>query len=237
MLTDAQCKAAKARDKAYKLSDAHGLRLDVSKTGHRSWRHKYRYGGKEKLRTLGTFPEVTLKQARDICKADKQLLKEGKDPITEAKRAVLAQQVAAKDTFEDLAREWYAKQQPRWKPVHAADVIKSLERDIFADLGSLPVRSIDSALVLATLQKVEARGAIETAHRLRQRISSIYDYGIAIGRAVTNPAASLVKVLKAKPPSRRWPAVTKIGNPRRSASRLALESLLPVIPAICLMLT
>ena len=214
MLTDAQCKAAKARGKAYKLSDAHGLRLDVSKTGHRSWRHKYRYGGKEKLRTLGTFPEVTLKQARDICKADKQLLKEGKDPITEAKRAVLAHRLAAKDTFEILARDWYAKEQPRWKPVHAADVIESLERDIFDDLGSLPVMSIDSTIVLATLQKVEARGAIETAHRLRQRISSIYDFGIAKGRAITNPAASLVKVLRAKPPSRRWPAVTKIGKAR-----------------------
>lgn len=214
MLNDAQCKAAKATGKAYKLSDAHGLRLDVSKTGHRSWRHKYRYGGKEKLRTLGTFPAVTLKQAREICKADKQLLKEGKDPIIEARRAVLSHRLAAADTFEVLAREWHAKEQPRWKPVHARDVIESLERDIFVDLGSLPVMSIDSTLVLATLQKVERRGAVETAHRLRQRISSIFTYGIAKGRAAVDPAAPLVKVLKAKPPSRRWPAVTKIGNAR-----------------------
>lgn len=142
MLNDAQCKAAKAMGEAYKLSDAHGLRLDVSKTGHRSWRHKYRFGGKEKLRTLGTFPEVTLKQAHEICRADKQILKEGKDPAIEAKRTVLAHWLAAADTFEVLAREWYAKEQPRWKPVHAKDAIESLERDIFDDLGPLPVLSV-----------------------------------------------------------------------------------------------
>ncbi|MBA2933880.1 integrase arm-type DNA-binding domain-containing protein [Sphingomonas sp. CGMCC 1.13654] len=229
MLNDAQCKAAKATGEAYKLSDAHGLSLNVSKTGHKSWRHKYRYGGKEKLRTLGTFPEVTLKQAREICKADKQLLKEGKDPIIEAKRAVLAHRLAAADTFEVLAREWYAKEQPRWKAVHARDVIESLERDIFDDLGSLPVMSIDSTLVLATLQKVEARGAIETAHRLRQRISSIFAYGIAKGRAIADPAAHLVKVLKATPPSRRWPAAKTIGKAREVLAITDEAEVTPVV--------
>lgn len=210
MLTDLRCRNAKAQDKPYKLTDAHGLHLHVSITGHRTWRFKYRYGGKEKMRVLGVYPQVGLKAARELRDADKQLLKAGKDPSTEAKAVTLANRVAATDTFEQLAREWYKKQCPAWKPVHAKDVIESLERDVFGDLGGLPVTDIDTPMVLATLQKVEARGAIETAHRLRQRISTIFCYGIARSRATHDPAASLVKVLKAKPPARRWPAIVTI---------------------------
>lgn len=214
MLTDAQCKGAKAKTKSYKLADEKGLHLHVSTTGCRPWRHKYRFGGKEKLRTLGTYPDVTLKDARGLRDNDKRLLSEGKDPAIEAKRVALANRVASIDTFEALAREWHGKQTPRWKPVHAADVVESLERDIFNDLGALPVTQIDATLVLAALQKVEQRGAIETAHRLRQRISAIYAYGIAKGRASLDPAASLGKVLKPKPRTRRWPAVTTIAKAR-----------------------
>lgn len=210
MLTDLRCRTAKAQGKPYKVTDSEGLHLHVSVTGHRTWRFNYRYGGKEKTRTLGVYPKVGLKEARDLRDADKQLLKVGKDPATEAKAAVLANRLAATDTFEKLAREWYRKQAPAWKPVHAKDVIESLQRDVFEDLGALPVKSIDAPMVLATLQKVEGRGAIETAHRLRQRISTIFCYGIALSRATYDPAASLVKVLKTKPPARRWPAIVTI---------------------------
>ena len=210
MLTDAQCKGAKGGAKPYKLTDSRGLYLHVSPTGHRSWRHKYRYDGKEKLRTLGSYPDVGLREARELRDEDKRLLRGGKDPIVEAKRASLASRLAAAHTFEAVAREWFSKQELRWKPVHAKDVIVSLERDVFEDIGSLPITAIDATHVLATLQKVEDRGAIETAHRLRQRISAIYAYAIANGHATSDPAASLVKVLKAKPSKRRWPAVITI---------------------------
>lgn len=229
MLTDAQCKGAKGRDKAYKLTDARGLYLYVSPTGHRSWRHKYRFGGKEKLRTLGSYPDIGLREARDLRDEDKRVLREGKDPIIEAKRASLASRLAAAHTFESIAREWHSKQEPRWKPVHAKDVIVSLQRDIFEDLGSLPVTAIDSTLVLATLQKVEDRGAIETAHRLRQRISAIYSYAIAKGRATSDPAASLVKVLKTKPPKRRWPAVITIKEAREVLSLTDTADATPIV--------
>ncbi|TFI57499.1 DUF4102 domain-containing protein [Sphingomonas parva] len=215
MLTDAECRGAKAREKAYKLADGGGLLLHVSTSGHRSWRFKYRFGGKEKQRVLGSYPELGLKEARAMRDDDKRLLREGKDPSIEAKRAALASRVSAADTFELLAREWYGKQKARWKPVHAADVLESLERDVFPDLGALPVVSISAPLVLATLQKVEKRGAIETAHRLRQRISAVFVYGIAAGRAGFDPAASLGKVLEAKPSGRRWPAVTTIERARK----------------------
>jgi hypothetical protein len=214
MLTDTQCKNAKGKEKAYKLSDAGGLHLHVSPAGHRSWRHKYRYGGKEQLRTIGSYPDLGLREAREQRDADKRLLRQGKDPITEAKRVVLANRLAATDTFELLAREWHAKQKPRWKAVHAEDVIESLERDVFDDLGALPVTSIDTAQVQATLKKVEDRGAIETAHRLCQRISAIFTYGI--GESVSRPIR--------RPPSRRSSRPSRrrgAGPPRRRSRRCA----------------
>lgn len=229
MLTDTQCRNAKGREKAYKLADSGGLYLHVSPAGHRSWRLKYRYGGKEKLRTLGTYPELGLRDAREQRDADKRLLKQGKDPVTEAKRVVLANRLAPTDTFELLAREWYAKQTARWKPVHAKDVIESLERDVFGDLGSLPVSAIDTAHIQATLKKVEDRGAIETAHRLRQRISAIFVYGIGEKRVAADPAAALVKILKAKPPTRRWPAETQIRKVREVLKIVEQAEITPVV--------
>lgn len=215
MLTDAGCRGAKAKEKAYKLSDSGGLFLYVTPSGHRSWRFKYRYGGKERQRVLGSYPDVSLKEARELRDSDKRLLRDGSDPCVEAKRTQLAARLSAADTFELLAREWHGKQKGRWKAVHANDVIESLERDVFPDLGPMPVTSIDAPLILATLKKVEERGAIETAHRLRQRISAIFVYGIASGRAVADPAASLAKALEAKPAGKRWPAVKSIEEARK----------------------
>ena len=214
MLTDADCRGAKGREKAYKISDSGGLFLYVTKNGHRSWRFKYRFGGKERLRVFGSYPDLSLKEARALRDDDRRLLRDGKDPSVEAKRALLAARLAAADTFELLAREWHAKQMRRWKAVHSNDVIQSLERDIFQDLGPMPVTSIDAPLILATLKKVVDRGAIETAHRLRQRISAVFVYGIASGRAASDPAASLARALDPKPGGKRWPAVKSIESAR-----------------------
>lgn len=131
MLTDADCRGAKGRDKPYKLADYGGLFLYVTKNGHKSWRLKYRFGGKERLRVIGSYPAVTLKEARALRDDDKRLLREGKDPRAEAKRAQLSARLASADTFELLAREWHGKQKRRWKQVHAEDVIHSLQRDVF----------------------------------------------------------------------------------------------------------
>lgn len=174
MLTDAKCRGAKGQGKPYKLSDSGGLFLYVTAKGHRSWRLKYRYGGKERQRVLGSYPELSLRDARALRENDKRLLREGKDPNIEAKRAQLAARLSEADTFELLAREWHGKQKGRWKDVHADDVIGSLECDVFPDIGPMPIVSIDAPVILATLKKVEERGAIETAHRLRQRISAVF---------------------------------------------------------------
>lgn len=210
MLTDAAIRKAKPRDKDYKLADSGGLYLFVTKAGHRSWRLKYRFADKEKRLVLGSYPDLSLVEARDMRDDAKRMLRDGRDPVIEAKKRKLANVAQMENTFEKVGRQWYADQVARWKPVHAADVITSLERDVFPAIGGLPITDIDEPLLLATLKKVEARGSIETSHRLLQRCSAIFKYGKGLGACRENPAADMKVSLKAVPPARRWPALTDI---------------------------
>lgn len=215
MLTDAQCRGAKRGTKAYKLTDADGLFLYITRTGHRSWRYRYRFGGKQKQVVLGSYPDLPLRAARELRDEKKRILRSGKDPAIEAKRKALTAESSNARSFEVVAREWHGKQVARWKPVHAKDVITSLERDVFPAIGSLSLASIDPPLLLRVLERVQDRGAIETGHRLRQRISSIFEYGIAKGWVITDPAASIGKAMEPRIPGERWPAVTTIHDARK----------------------
>ena len=210
MLTDKAVRAASARDKAYKLTDSRGLHLHISSTGHKSWRYKYRFQKKERLLTLGTYPEVSLAEAREKRDDAKKILREGRDPRHAVKRGRLVGDVAMSKSFEVVAREWHALQLGRWKPVHANDVITSLERDIFPDLGSMPLVDIDKPLLLAVLRKVENRGAIETARRLKQRVDAVYRYANAEGANLENPATDINDALRPLPPPKRYPALLSV---------------------------
>jgi integrase len=211
MLTDRAVRAAAPRDKAYKVSDSNGLFLHVSPKGHKSWRFKFRFEGKEQLLTLGNYPEVSLAEAREKRNDAKKSLREGRDPRHAAKRAKLIGSKGKFQIFEEAAREWHAKQLPAWKPVHAKDVITSLERDIFPHLGAMPMDEIDKPLLLSVLQRIEARGAIETARRVKQRVASIYKYVNAYGAKLENPAADINEALAPLPPSKRYPALLEVG--------------------------
>ena len=123
MLSELAVRQAKAKDKDYKLSDSEGLYLFVAKSGRRSWRLKYRFAGKERRLVLGAYPEMSLRQARDRKLEARKLLAEGKDPGIEAKKAAIARSVAVSNTFEVMARNWFALQEERWTPVHSRDVI------------------------------------------------------------------------------------------------------------------
>lgn len=214
MLTDLQVRKAKPCEKDYKLADSGGLYLFVTKKGAKSWRLKYRFAGKEKRLVFGQYPEVSLEKARSLRDAARQELREGQDPAVERRKRKLAAAAAAIETFEKLARAWHELQAPRWAPVHAADVITSLEKDVFPDLGKLPIPAIDGPVILATLRKVETRGAIETARRLRQRISAIFCYAVAEGIVDHDPASGIVKALRPLPKKGRQPAITKLDDAR-----------------------
>ncbi|QIQ86382.1 integrase arm-type DNA-binding domain-containing protein [Erythrobacter sp.] len=210
MLTDKAVRAAAPKEKAYKISDSNGLFLHVSPKNHKSWRFKFRYDGKEQLLTLGAYPEVSLAEAREKRNDARKLLRDGRDPRHAAKRAKLVGDNGRFSTFEDAAREWHAKRLPSWKPVHANDVITSLERDIFPHLGNMPMDEIDKPLLLSVLKKIEARGAIETARRIKQRVASVYKYVNAHGAKLENPAIDINDALAPLPPSKRYPALLEV---------------------------
>ena len=214
MLTDKAVRAATARDKGYKLADSRGLHLHISASGHKSWRYKYRFERKERLLTLGTYPEISLADAREKRDEAKKILREGRDPRHAAKRGRLVGADDSGKSFEKVAREWHALQIERWKPIHAADVITSLERDIFPYLGSMPLAEIDKPLLLSILRKIESRGAIETARRIKQRVAAIYRYANAEGAKLENPAADINDALKPLPPPKRYPALLDVGSIR-----------------------
>lgn len=212
-LTDAAVKKAEAREKPYKMADAGGLFLYVAPTGLKSFRMKFTLDGKEKLLTFGPYPDVRLSEARERRDEVRRQLREGHDPSGARKRAEAAREAertaaAQLLTFEQAARRWWDMQRGRWAPVHAADVITSLERDVFPTLGSRPLVSIKAPDVLATLRAVENRGSIETARRLRQRIGGVYDMFISEGVVEINPAAAVMKALKPLPKKGRQPAIT-----------------------------
>lgn len=214
MLTDPAVRKALPREKAYKLPDSGGLHLHVTPSGTKSWRYKYRFSGKEKLLVLGRYPDLSLKAARLGRDEAKRTLADGRDPSLEARRLKLVGQGRSGETFEKWAREWHEAQKPRWKPVHSADVIESLERDLFPVLGAYPVTDIDEPLLLSALRKVEDRGAIETARRLRQRAERIFKYAKAAGAGNANPASDVKEALKPLPKRRRYPALTRIDDLR-----------------------
>ncbi len=210
MLTDKAVRAAGVKDKAYKLTDSRGLHLHVSARGHKSWRYKYRFEKKELLLTLGTYPELSLANAREKRDEAKKVLREGRDPRHAAKRERLIGGNDLTRSFEDVAREWHALQLDRWKPVHADDVITSLERDVFPPIGAMPMAEIDKRLLLTVLRKIENRGAIETARRIKQRVAAIYRYANAEGAKLENPAVDINDALRPLPPAKRYPALLNV---------------------------
>ena len=171
---------------------------------------KYRFAGKERRLILGSYPEVSLKEARVRKLHARKLLAEGRDPGIEAKKIAIGRSLATANTFEVVARNWFSVQEERWTPVHARDVISSLEKEVFPWVGALPVAEIDEPMVLSVLRKVEKRGAIETAHRVRQRMSAAFVFAIAEGVATRDPAAVVGKALKPVPRGKMRPAILNI---------------------------
>lgn len=190
-LTDVQVSKAKSKDKPYKLTDGDGLFLLVTPTGGKLWRLKYRIDGKEKLLAFGAYPAIGLADARQRREDAKKMLVNGVDP-GEVKKAQKAAIVAeAENAFEVVAREWHGKFSGQWSPGHAATIMDRLTRDVFPWLGAKPVSDIKPVDILAVLRRVEGRGALETAHRIRTICGQVLRYAVATGRAERDSAADL----------------------------------------------
>ncbi|WP_297477425.1 integrase arm-type DNA-binding domain-containing protein [Ferrovum sp.] len=187
MLTESRLRAAKAAPKPVKLFDGGGMYLLLHPNGSKYWRLKYRYGGKEKKLALGIYPAVSLKQARERRDNARRQLANGHDPSAERK----AEQETDPECFEAVAREWFAKYSPHWAPSHSDKIIRRLERDLFPYLGSRPIKAINAPELLTVLRRIEARGTVETAHRVLQNAGQVFRYAVATGRAERNCAGDL----------------------------------------------
>lgn len=190
-LTDTKVRNAKSTDKETKMFDGGGLFLLLTPGGGKLWHFKYRFGGKEKKLSFGTYPEVSLADARDKRAEARKLVAAGIDPgeARKAQKAARAEKTA--NTFEAVAREWYGKNEPVWSPTHAVMVISRLERDVFPVIGNRPISEIKAPELLRMLQNIEARGVIETAYRIKIVCGQVFRYATATGRAEGDPTAAL----------------------------------------------
>lgn len=189
MLTDAAVRAAKPADKPLRLLDSRGLYLYVTPRGGKWWRCRYTFAGKEQMLSLGTFPDISLKQARERRDDIRRQAAAGIDPSA-ARKAAKASATGA-DSFETLAREWYSKFSPAWSDAYREKITACLEKDLLPWLGARPAKAITPPELLATIRRVESRGALETAHRALQICGRIFRYGIATGRAERDPSNDL----------------------------------------------
>ena len=192
-LTATAVKQAKPKAKPYKLADGGGLYLNV-KTAGKYWRYKYRFAGKEKLLALGTYPDISLADARKLHQAARENLADGIDPSSHKKTKKSADQSNSANSFEAVAIEW---SKTRSKKADSTEKRQRalLEKDLFPFIGSRPIADIDAPELLKTLRKIENRGAIETAHRANRLAGQIFRYAIVTGRSKHNPSIDLKDAL------------------------------------------
>lgn len=186
-LTDTAIKNAKPKAKRWRLFDEGGLYLEISPAGGRWWRLKYRFGGKEKRLSLGTYPDTSLKQARERRDQARKVLAEGLDPGLERKTEKLRTKLEAENSFKSVALAWLDHQTARWIATTRQRVLASLEADAFPQLGAMPITEIRARDVATVVRAIEARGVGETAARVLQRIRAIFRFAVVHEWIETNP--------------------------------------------------
>jgi integrase len=206
MLSDIKLKSLKPKDKIYALTDEKGLSIEISPKGGRWWRFKYRFDGKQKRLSLGVYPDVSLKQARERRDELRKQVADGIDPAQT--RKIEKQSTGDQNSFEFVAREWHNKFSADWSESHKSRTLIRLEQNAFPWLGNKNINDITAPELLAILRRIESRGALETAHRVNQICGQVFRYGIATGRAERDPAADLKGAL---PPAKvkHHPSITE----------------------------
>lgn len=229
-LTDLTIRNAKPAEKQQKLFDGGGLHLLVTPAGGKRWVLKYRFGGKEKSLALGTYPSVTLVEARKRRDEARDKLAAGIDPSETKKAEKRTQRLNAENSFEAIAREWHAKYAPTWSEGHGARILRRLEVDAFPWIGGKPVADLAPPDVLDVLRRVEKRGALETAHRLHANIGQACRYAVATGRAQRDVTADLRGAL----PPVQVEHMASITDPKQVAELLrAIDGYQGTLPVVC----
>ncbi|RFC32900.1 MAG: Integrase [Candidatus Nitrotoga sp. SPKER] len=208
-LSDITIRNTKPADKTRKLADGGGLYIEVAPSGGKWWRFKYRFAGKEKRLSLGVYPDVGLKDAREKHAEARKLLAAGVDPGVEKQAKKRQAKLSAANSFEAIAREFHALKSPIWTPHHATNWISVLEREVFPKFGNRPITEIEAPDVLDVLRAVEARGTFETRGRILQRVRAVFAYGIASGRSRHNPAVEISGALAPRPKVKHFAALSE----------------------------
>ena len=190
-LTDVTIRRAQPSSKSRKIFDGRGMYLEVTPRGGKYWRLKYRFGGKEKRLSLGVYPDVSLKEARQRCGDARRLLSQEIDPSEHRQALKAARQQQVSNSFEAVAREWFSKLAPNWADSHSSRIISQLERDVFPWIGGRPVATVSPSQLLSVARRIEQRGALETAHRALRNCGQVFRYAVATGRATHDPSAIL----------------------------------------------
>lgn len=190
-LTDPVIRVARPKERPYKLSDGDGLVLLVQPNGSKWWRYRYRYNGKEKMLSIGTYPKVTLKEARHLRVTASDLLTQGIDPSQHRQEQKLIKTLAAENSFESVARLWWDNWKAARTERHAHYVIRRLEADVFPVIGSKPVTEITAPHLVMVIRQIESRGALDIAKRALSTCRQVFRYAVAHGLAGRNPAADI----------------------------------------------
>jgi integrase len=201
MLTDIAIRKAKPEKKPYKMTDGSGLYLLVNKSG-KYFRFDYRFAGKRKTLALGVYPDVKLSEARDKHVKARKLIRDGVDPGQQRKIEKLTKIKQAENNFQSIALDWFSRVKHVWTEGHARTVLSRLENNVFPLIGNRSIVDISAPELLAVLRLIESRGAIETAHRVKQVCGQIFRYAIATGRAERDPSADLKGALQPAKPER-----------------------------------
>jgi hypothetical protein len=190
-LTHTAILKTKPGDKPVKLSDGKGLYLLLNPTGSKLWRWKYRFLGKEKVMSIGAHPDVSLAQARDAMAEARKLLASGVDPMAQRAAEKVKQQASAENSFQSVALLWWDHWHGAKSARHADDVMRRLKADVFPAVGARPVSEIQASELVAMVQTIANRGALDIAKRALQTSAQVFRYAVAHGLAQRNPAIDI----------------------------------------------
>ncbi|GKQ00097.1 integrase [Klebsiella quasipneumoniae] len=194
-LTNLEIKRAQPKEKAYSLSDGLGLALLIEPNGSKGWRFRYRFDNKARLMSFGSYPLVSLSEAREMRDKSRKLVISGVDPMAERRTQKALREQAKAMTFEIVSREWHRSKADRWTLGYRDEIIKTFEQDVFPFIGQRPMGDITPQELLQVLKRIEQRGALEKTRKVRQRCGEVFRYAIITGRAKYNPAPDLAMAL------------------------------------------
>lgn len=211
-LTDTAVRQAKAADKDFSLTDANGLSLFIARSGTKSWHFRFSWLGKQPRYSLGTYPEITLKEARELRDQARALVAKGIDPRVKRRAEKNLAAAQALNTFEAVANEWHAFKAPRMAAAVRGGSVQArfyLDKDLIPVLGKIPIADVTRADVLTALRRIEKRGALNSARKCRSWLNEIFRYGMVSGYLGLNPASDLDIVAQQEPPVRHNPMLLR----------------------------